>query len=59
MEEKILHVVDLVAPIEELSGNQASSANKTQTHIKRKMNLRKRLLVQLKVNGNLEITYMT
>ena len=56
MEEKILHVVDFVAPIEEFSGNQASSANKTQTHIKRKMNLRKRLLVQLKVTGNLEIT---
>ena len=48
MEQQILVATDSVAPIVELTGNQASNTIKLLQHIKRKLNLQKKLLRRLK-----------
>ena len=50
-------LTDLVAPVVEYTGNQASSTIKISAHIKRKMSLRRRLLKRLKETGDIVLNF--
>ena len=54
MEQKLVEVADLVAPIMEFTGDQASNTIKISFHMKRKMNFRKRLVAELKRTKDLD-----
>ena len=54
MEHKLLTVIDNLIPITAFTNNQTAASNITPTIIKRKINLRKRLLKKLKHNPDTE-----
>ena len=54
IENKIINIVDTVAPIRKFTNNQQEESSKHPEWIKRKLNLRKRLIRKLKLDKTQE-----